>query len=162
MPLRRFLPILSAAGLACGGPPRDLDPAHADALRDSVRQFAVAIARDLAEDGPAAWLRHFERSPAFFMASDGRVVFPDNAAAGATVADLAQQFAAIDLEWVDPRVEPLAPGLAVIASSYRETITDTAGATAAFDGFVTAVARHTDAGWRIRNLHWSSPVPARP
>jgi len=145
--------------LACTQSPETLDAPHAAALSDSVRQFAVRIARDLAQEGPAGWLRHFERHPSFFMASDGALVFPDNDSAAAFVDVLARQFAAIDLEWIDLRVEPVAPGLAVIASSYREAITDTAGATIAFGGYVTGLAHHAADGWRLRNLHWSSPVP---
>lgn len=158
-PIHRAGLILSFAILACGRAPQDLDRAHADALRDSARQFAVQIARDLARDGPAAWLRYFERHPSFFMASDGALIFPDNDSAAVFVEGLARTSSAIDLEWIDLRVEPVAPGLAVIASGYHETITDTAGTTIEFGGYVTGLAHHTSDGWRLRDLHWSSPVP---
>jgi len=161
MPTTRVVPLLALAGLSCTGAPRTLDPAHADAMRDSVRQFAVQLARGLARDGPAAWLRHFERHPSFFMASDGALVFPGNDSAVAAVEGLARTVSAMDLEWIGLRVEPVAPGLAVIASAYRETITDTAGVTIEFGGYVTGLAHHTESGWRLRNLHWSSPVPPR-
>jgi hypothetical protein len=158
----RFLLFAFLTTGACGREPPDLDGAHADAMRDSVRQFAVQIARDLARDGPAAWLRHFERDAAFFMASDGVLVFPDHDSATVFVEGLARAVSSVDLEWIDLRVEPVAPGLAVIASAYHEAITDTAGATTTFSGYVTGLARHTDRGWRLRDLHWSSPAPPRP
>jgi hypothetical protein len=158
MPVRRGAVILSSAILACGPTPQDLDRVHADAMRDSVRQFAVRIARDLAQDGPAAWLRHFDRHPSFFMASDGALVFPDADSATAFVEHLARGVSAVDLEWVDLRVEPVAPGLAVVASGYRESIVDTAGVTVEFGGYMTGLARHTPDGWRLRHLHWSSPA----
>src|SRR6266550_842241 len=53
-----------------------LKPAHARALVDSVRAFALAIATDVTREGPGAWQGDFARSPAFFMAAEGRVVFP--------------------------------------------------------------------------------------
>ncbi|MDH5195931.1 MAG: hypothetical protein OEY20_01620 [Gemmatimonadota bacterium] len=148
------------AALACA--PRsagELDAAHAAAMRDSVVGFATTIARHLSEDGPVAWLRYFETSPAFFMASDGQVVFRSSDSATVLVEGLARTVAALNLEWVELRVEPLAPGLAVVGASYRESITDTAGVIMEFGGFMTAVARHTPDGWRLRNLHWSSPIP---
>jgi hypothetical protein len=153
--------LVALTAFACARAPADLDRTHADAIRDSVRQFAVQIARDLARDGPAAWLAHFEDHPRFFMASDGALVFPDHDSATVFVEGLARAIAAVDLDWVDLRVEPVAPGLAVIASAYHEAITDTAGATITFGGYVTGLARHTEGGWRLRHLHWSSPVPAR-
>jgi hypothetical protein len=157
--LRGFLLTVLGAFACAPRSPREPDPVHAAAMRDSVITFVTTIARRLADEGPAAWLRYFETSPAFFMASDGQAVFPSNDSAAACVEGLTRTITAIDLEWVDLRVEPLAPGLAVIGASYRETVTDTAGSTVAFGGFMTGVARHTPDGWRLRNLHWSSPVP---
>ena len=154
-PLLALLVVLGCARSS----PREPDAAHAAAIRDSVITFATTIARRLSEEGPAAWLRYFEASPAFFMASDGQAVFPSNDSAAAFVEGLTRTITAIDLEWVDLRVEPLAPGLAVIGASYRETVTDTAGVAVEFGGFMTGVARHTPEGWRLRNLHWSSPRP---
>ena len=155
----RLVLIAACTTFACRAEPRDLDRAHAEAMRDSVRRFAVQIARGLAEDGPAAWLRYFEPHPSFFMASDGALVFPDLDSATVFVRELARRYSAIELQWIDLRVEPVAPGLAVIASAYHETITDTAGATIVFGGYVTGLARHTGDGWRLRDLHWSTPVP---
>ena len=139
---------------------RQLDGVQAEAIRDSVQQFTAAIAEGLSRDGPIAWLRYFEDNSAFFMASDGDLVFPSIDSATAFVQLLSGRVSAIELEWVDVRVEPLAPGIAVIGASYRESITDTAGAEITFGGFMTGVANHTAEGWRLRNLHWSSPVQA--
>jgi len=152
---------LAAGSLACGPSRSHLDPAHAAALRDSVVRFAGRIPMALAEEGPIAWLRYFDDEPTFFMASDGQMVFPSRDSATAFVRHLAETVSAIDLEWEEFRVEPLAPGLAEIATAYQETITDTAGTTSNFRGYMTAVACHTSDGWRLRSLHWSSPVPPR-
>jgi hypothetical protein len=119
----------------------------------------MQIPRDLAVDGPIAWLRHFETSPAFSMAVDGRVILPGADSATAYLRALSRTVSAIDLEWTDLRVEPLAPGIAAVAAAYRESVTDTVGSSVAFAGYMTGVARHTSNGWRLQHLHWSSPVP---
>jgi hypothetical protein len=154
-----LLAALTTAGLpSCTRSAAELDADRAAVLRDSVEQWMAVIPLRLAEDGPRAWLRYFEADPGFFMASDGALVLPDRDSATAFVGQLARTVSAVDLEWLDPRVVPLAPGLAVVATAYDETITDTAGTATAFRGYMTAVVRHTPDGWRIRNLHWSSPA----
>ncbi len=151
---------LLVIALACRATPVTLDPAHAAAMRDGVTQMAAAIARDLSEAGPGAWLRYFEDTPAFFMASDGQMLFPTRDSADIFVRGLAARIPEIVLDWNEIRVEPIAPGLAVMAASYHEVVTDTAGVQTSFAGCFTGVATHSTVGWQLRNLHWSSPVPA--
>ncbi|KPJ87171.1 MAG: hypothetical protein AMS18_14960 [Gemmatimonas sp. SG8_17] len=152
---------LLAVVLGCRATPVTLDPAHAAAMRDSVTQMAAAIAQDLARAGPSAWLQYFEDTPAFFMASDGQMLFPTRDSADILVGGLATRISQIVLDWQDIRVEPIAPGLAVMAAPYHEVVTDTAGAQTSFGGFFTGLATHSTVGWQLRNLHWSSPVPAQ-
>jgi len=124
-------------------------------LRLGVRDLTARIPQDLAREGPKAWLRHFRRSPSFFMASDGRLLFPDNATADSFVADLATKIRTLDLQWKGIRLDSLAPGLALIATPFKESITDTAGRIQRIEGYFTAVAERTDSGWQLRNAHWS-------
>lgn len=153
-----LLAAVTTAGLSsCTRSPAQLDAERAAVLRDSVEQWMAAIPLRLAEDGPSAWLRYFATDSGFFMASDGGLALPDRDSATVFVRRLARTVSAVDLEWLDLRVAPLAPGLAVVATAYDETITDTAGTPTAFRGYMTAVVRHTPDGWRIGNLHWSSP-----
>jgi hypothetical protein len=139
--------------------PGALDAAHAAAIQDSVRDLASAIARDLERDGPTAWLSYFLDGPEFFMASDGQLVFPSVDSATSFVRGFAPGVAHMELRWEDMRIDPLTPGTAVLAASYHEVITDTAGSESRFQGYFTGVAVHTLTGWRLRDLHWSSPVP---
>ena len=69
----------------------------------------------------------------------------------------------IDLRWGDDlRVDPLTEDLAVVASSYEETRTDTEGHRAAESGFFfTAVAEYRNGLWQFQNAHWSVSVPPR-
>ncbi|MCI0436014.1 MAG: nuclear transport factor 2 family protein [Gemmatimonadetes bacterium] len=152
--------VLIAAACRAGdaGP---LSTAHRTALHDSVRSFVESIPGALAEGGPAAWLRFFEESGAFFMASDGQVAFPGPDSARAFLSGFAPSVTSMTLEWEGLRIEPVQPGIAVVASGYREMMTFADGRRSAFGGYVSGLARKQGDGWRLQHLHWSSPVPAR-
>jgi hypothetical protein len=141
-----------------------LTPVHAAALVDSVRAFAQAVARDVTREGPAAWRGQFSRSPAFFMAAEGRVVFPTSDAVTHGIEELRRVIRHLELRWEDSvRVDPLAPGLAVLAAPYYEVRVDTAGKRVEETGYFTGLAEHGADGWRLRDAHWSvvSAPPVR-
>jgi hypothetical protein len=134
--------------------------ARAAAVDDSVRAFARAVAHDITQEGPAAWRRHFVDSPAFFMASEGRLVFPNSASATAGIRDFAGTIKQIELRWGDDlRVDPLTPDLAVVAASWREVRVGTDGRRLEEAGFFTGTAEHRDGRWQFRNAHWSVAAP---
>src|SRR5438105_14211022 len=124
----RAVPWLLVLGIVCSaactrdrpapGAP-SLSPAHARALVDSVRAFAQAIATDVTRNGLRAWDAQFGRSPAFFMAAEGRMVFPSRDEATQGIEQLGRIIRHIELRWEDSvRVDPLATGLAVLAAPY--------------------------------------------
>lgn len=143
--------------------PRTEGERAAPALADSVRTFMETVAREVTRDGPAAWRRQFADDTAFFMASEGRLVFPSAEAAHRGIDELARAIAHIELRWGDSvRVDALAPGLAVVAAPYTEVRSDTAGRRVDEAGYFTGVAEHRPEGWRFRDAHWSvvEPPPA--
>ncbi len=142
-------------------PARPLDGSGTVSLQQGVRALVDQIPEDLAHDGPRGWLRHFLRSPAFYMASNGRVVFPSNAVADSAIGAMALTTRSMELHWLDPRIDSLAPDLAAVASAFTERITDSAGRVQAFEGFLTAIAVPVDSGWQLQSLHWSL-TPAGP
>jgi hypothetical protein len=150
--LRAVLPVLLAT-LACRSAPPAAD------VRSEVRAELDAIAADLEAGGPIAWLPHFVRDGTFWMASEGELKFPSYADAERAVLALAPTVARMQLEWPDPRIDVLAPGLATFAVDYAELLVDTAGEETRFRGHVTGLLVHTDAGWRVRQLHWSMLAP---
>ncbi len=138
-----------------------LTPARAAAIDAAVRAFASAVAEDVTRDGPAAWEKHLGRSPAFFMAADGTLVFPNRAAATSAVRDLVHTLPHVELRWgEDLRVDPLAENLAGLAASYRELQVDAAGHRLDERGFFTAVVEYDAGRWQFRNAHWSAAAPA--
>jgi hypothetical protein len=142
------------------GSPR-LDSAHAASMRDSVRAFANTVAHAVTSNGPRAWRTYFADEPAFFMASEGRLVFPNSDSASTAIQALTAIIVHIELRWGDSvRVDPLAPGLALLATPYHEILLDAQGRRVEEDGFMTGIVEHGAAGWQFRNAHWSVVPPA--
>jgi hypothetical protein len=140
-----------------------LTPARASAIEDGVRAFAATVAHDVTQEGPLAWNKHFENSPAFFMAVNGQMAFPNGAAAKTGIQSAALTIKHIQLKWGDDlRVDPLTPELAIVAAPWREIQIDAAGHTVEETGFFTGLAEYRDGRWQFRNAHWSSPVSPSP
>ena len=133
-----------------------LDLGHATAIADSVRAFAQEVALGVTAKGPAAWRAYFADEPAFFMASEGRLAFPNSDAATRAIEGLTHTIAHIELRWgAGLRVDPLAPGLALLAAPYHETRVDLQGHQVEEDGFFTGLVEHRAEGWQLRDAHWS-------
>jgi hypothetical protein len=162
MRCRRYLSIaLVGAVEACStASGRPLTPLAEAAIRDSVRQFAATVATDISHDGPAAWRRHFATSASFFMASEGQLVFSSSDAATPVIQDRARTITHIELTWGDSvRVDPIAPGLAVLGASYHELRVDTAGQRVDERGYMTGLVEDRMGRWQFRDLHWSVVAP---
>ncbi len=167
---RRFtLPLIAILLVSgCGhhhslnGDADGLSAARAAAVTADVRGFMSTVAQDITRDGPTAWRREFADTPAFFMASEGRLAFADSAAATAGIAQLPKFIAKLELRWGDDlRVDPLTPDLAVVGSSYHESRFDPAGKRTEENGYFTGVAQFRQGRWEFRDAHWSV-VPAAP
>ena len=126
-----------------------------------VRAMMGSIAHDVTQGGPAAWLKYFSATPAFFMASEGSLAFPDIVSATNTTRELATRIKHIDLDWgKDLRVDPLTPNLAVVATPWHEVLLYTKGQRVEEWGYFTAVAEYREERWQLRDAHWSV-TPAR-
>lgn len=156
---------LLLAGLlvaACRSPAADraLTPAHSAAIADSVRAFAATVAQGITRNGPGAWRGFFADTPAFFMAAEGQLVFPNSESATVAIQSLTRMISHIELRWGDSlRVDPLAPGLALLATAYYEARLDSAGHRLEEHGFFTGIAEHRARGWQFRDAHWSVVTP---
>jgi hypothetical protein len=164
-----LLTILTFAGFnthfAAPGELQSLTAARATSIENDVRAFMLAVAHDVTQDGPLAWCKHFSDGPAFFMADEGHLVFPNSAVATAGIQAFARTIKQIELRWGDDlRVDPLAADFAVVAASYHEIRVDTAGKRVDESGFFTGTAEKRDGRWQFRNAHWSvaAPAPAAP
>ena len=127
-----------------------------------VRRMAADIASDLSREGPTAWLRYLDNDGRFLMAVDGKLQIDGAAATKSSLVEFAKYVPHVEPTWTDLRVDPLAPGVASLAASYRETQTDTHGHSDLVEGYFTGVAMRTATGWKLRSAHWSSPVAKQP
>jgi hypothetical protein len=157
--------IIVAAGVTSAGAtePQKEKPEHAGAINHAVRAMMKSVAHDVTQDGPLAWLKYFDSGPAFFMAVNGQTAFANAAAAQDGTRKFAQNTRHIELTWGDDlRVDPLTADLAMVASSWSETIVDNAGHKTDGAGYFTGLVENRDGHWQFRDAHWSSPAPACP
>jgi hypothetical protein len=140
-----------------------LTSAQKHTIEDSVRRFALNVAHDVSREGPIAWRKHFADSPSFFMAVNGRLVFPNSESATQGIQNFAQTIQHIELHWGDDiRVDPLTPEFAIVATPWAEVQTDLKGHQVTTSGFFTALVESRNGQWQFRNAHWSEPVlPAK-
>lgn len=150
-----FILIVACAG-SCTSRGRSLPAKEMASVQDSVRLMAEAIAKDISREGPVAWLRYFENTPGFFMASDGELVFPNyDSAKNFINTTLVKSISKIELHWSNMRIEPFSGEFAGLAAIFHEDITDAAGKTFPQDGYFTALAHQTKQGWKLQHAHWS-------
>jgi hypothetical protein len=160
----RLLAVLATSLVALGCSRHDsnsqaLSPERRIAIAGDVRTFALTVAHDVTERGPTVWQEEFADDPAFFMAVNGQLAFPNRKAAAQVIQDLPRTIKQISLRWGDDlRIDPLTADLAVVATSYTEVQTDPEGHQVTETGFFTAVAELRGGRWQFRDAHWSSKV----
>jgi len=131
----------------------------ASSVDQAVRAFMQTVSHSVTQDGPMAWIKYFDASPAFFMAVNGQMAFPNSAAAQEGTRKFAQTIRHIELTWgEDLRVDPLSNEFAVVAASWSEIQVDTAGHSVTETGYFTGLAEYRERRWQFRDAHWSSPV----
>ncbi|MGA7317037.1 MAG: hypothetical protein WBX22_24050 [Silvibacterium sp.] len=134
--------------------------ARAGTVSESVRTFMQTVAREVTQEGPSAWCRHFDTSQAFFMAVNGQMAFPNGTAAQEGTKNFARTISHIELNWGDDlRVDPLTPQFAVVAASWHEVQVDHTGHRVDESGYFTGLAQYHNGSWFFRDAHWSQPVP---
>jgi hypothetical protein len=138
-----------------------LTPQQSATVDIAVRAFMANVAKDVTAEGPTAWHKQFADSPAFFMASEGQLAFPNSQAAAQGIDSFARTIKHMELRWGDDlRVDPLTPDLAVVGASWQEVRVDTEGHELTERGYFTAVAEKHNSQWQFRDAHWSVP-PAK-
>ena len=165
----RLLILIASATLLTISPSRTktdgciqrLTPESSATVQSSVRAFVARVAQDITKEGPGAWNKEFSESPAFFMASEGQLAFPNRASATKAIAELARSVQHIELQWGDDiRVDPLTDDLAIIGCSYHEVRVETGGRRWDERGYFTALAEQQNGTWQFRNAHWSVVPPS--
>jgi len=150
-----------AACVPCGAVGSDSHSLTRDevvAVDRAVRAFMQNVAHSVTREGPLAWLKYFDASPAFFMAVNGQMAFSNADAARDGTRTFSQTIRQIELKWGnDLRVDVLTDEFAIVAVSWSETQVDNAGHSRATTGYFTALAQYREGHWQFRNAHWSEP-----
>ena len=142
--------------VSCNEKKDTLTPKQIADVRDSVQTMAQSIAKNISQQGPTAWLQYFEAAPDFYMASEGKLVFPNYDTAKNFINNtLVKIISKIELRWSDVRIDPLTTNFANMAATFHEDITDASGKTTPQDGYFTGLAHQTPQGWKLLNAHWS-------
>src|SRR5262249_9477288 len=105
-------------------------------------------------------LNYFEESTDFYMVSDGKIAFKDYQTAKNFINDtLSRLIVKINLQLSNLRIDSLNETMAFVGADFHENLTDSAGKMILAEGFVTALTKQTDKGWKFRNLQWSLKIP---
>lgn len=166
MPFR--LSLLLLAGLtACAPTAGPLTAERTAAIRDSVQAFLKAYSADVsappigtkARDAVARFM-----APDVVMStdlgSDEPVVLHtiDSMIPPEEVVSQPAWIRGTRMEYRNPLITPLAPGLAMVTSRYAEVVTDTTGAVTELPGAQLLVVRNGPSGWRITAVQSAHPV----
>ncbi len=169
----RALLVLTGGLAACTGAPATrngsvpLTPEQTTSIRDSVRTFLDAYGAALsappiggkAREAMAGFL-----APDVVMSTDlggdEPVVLQtlDSLIPASEVVSQPAWIKGTRLEFRNPVITPLAPGLAMITSRYAETVTDTTGTVTELPGVQQIVVRNAGAGWRIAAIESAHPL----
>src|SRR6185312_4344625 len=145
-----------AALTACNTAGNSFTDVQKATVRDSVKNMMEKVSKDVTHDGPIAWMNYFDSNPDFYMASGGKLVFPNYDTANNFVRNvLIKVIPKIELHWNDIHVYPISVDYADISAGFHEMQTSFDGKLTPDDGYFTALAHHTNQGWRLQNLHWS-------
>jgi hypothetical protein len=88
--------------------------------------------------------------------SDGQIAFKDYQSGKMFIEDiLNRNIVKIKLQLNQLRIDSLTPNLASIGAGFHEELADSAGKIILADGYLTALVKQTNQGWKFRNLHWS-------
>jgi hypothetical protein len=157
-----LLAVMVAACVPCAAVAshsHSVTPDGASSVDQAVRAFMQSVSHSVTQDGPVAWIKYFDTSPAFFMAVNGQMAFPNSTAAQEGTRTFAQTIRHIELKWGDDlRVDPITNEFAVVAVSWREIQVDTAGHSVTETGYFTGLTEYREGRWQFRDAHWSSPV----
>jgi hypothetical protein len=162
-----FLASACTAGGSAGSPAASLAPAHATAMRDSVRGFLDAYAADVS--APPVGKNAREAVSPFFapeivMSAD---LAPDEPVLVQTVDSLIPPDEVVTvpgwikstrLTWGAMVITPLAPGVATYTAKYTEQVTDTSGTVTDLPGVQHGVVRNGANGWRFVTIQSSHPI----
>ncbi len=147
---------------ACQPAAAPFTTAQQAALADSVREVTARLAADISTHGYRAFTPVMDSAPGYLWAYNGALVFPSFDSMATWTRSSPEPKEPETFAWDSVRVLPLAPGLAAVAATYRETAPDRTGNPGTEIGVFTAVAVHRAEGWKFTDAHTSTLPPPPP
>ena len=136
-----------------------LTPAHASAIRDSVRAMLATFQRYSANRQWDSVATLYVPDSTLRWIENGRVVMRSRAALEQGLGSLPKT-TSIETTYDTLEITPVAPGVASVLAYYHTTFRDSARGNATFGGLLTMTIVHRLRGWQFLNGHTSSPVGA--
>ena len=158
--MRRYLFSLVWLGvvIACQPSSSQLTESHRIAIEDSVRQFLTEYSDKVNGGDLLDIIPYYANEPGFHWLENGTVSYPSYDSVVTVLEMLAPTVAEIRVKFEEPRVVALAPGVALLTTSFQEFFADTSGTEFEFGGALSIVTVHRDDGWKFLSGHASAPV----
>ncbi len=165
MPVARLVSLALAASLASACRPAGtaFTAERQATLADSVREVTARLAADISAHGYRAFPPVMDSAPGYLWAYDGSIPFASFDSMAAWARSGREPKVPETFAWDSVRVLAIAPGVAAVAATYRESAPDRTGDTGTVKGVFTAIALHRADGWKFTDAHTSTaPPPATP
>jgi hypothetical protein len=165
MDRRGFGVVVLVGGLiaACTPAAPPFTPAQRAAVEDSVREVTARLAAEISAHGYRAFVPVMDSAPGYVWAYNGFLPFTSFDSMAAWARSGPEPASPETFAWDSVRIEALAPGIATVATTYVESLPDSAGRPKTEKGAFTAVALHRADGWKFTDAHTSTlPPPPRP
>lgn len=144
-------------GSGCGPRTAVFSDAHAAALGDSVRAMMSRFEHYSAGAHWDSLASLYSRSSSFRFLESGAIQYVSRDAIRDALTDVPPGTHSTTT-YRDLRVDPVAPGAAMVTGLFETTFADSAGPRFRFSGALSLLWKHETEGWRIRSGHSSAPV----
>jgi ketosteroid isomerase-like protein len=142
----------------CGSSSGSLTETHREAIRDSV---ATAMSQFQQASEEALWdsvAGFYSEKPEFRFFESGILQYESAQAVRQAFGGLPSD-TRISTVYEATQIEPLAPGVALVSTSFETTFSNAIGTGFSYGGVLTLIWINESGAWRILNGHTSVPVP---
>ena len=156
---RALLPLMLLAGCSAPAAPA-FDAAHQAAMVDSVSAMLESWRGAVGEMAVDRIATFYAPDSAFRWIEDGATRYLSSDDIGSAIRGMQGSIRSMEFTLVEPKISPLAPGVAVVTTGFTQKFTDTAGVTGGYAGTISMTVVHRDTAWRFLVGHTSALAPA--
>ena len=145
--------------VACATSSPSLTAAHRAAIVDSVQVMLTSWRDAVNAKNMTRAAAFYSSDPDFRWFEDGELKYRSAKEIGDTMKAMAPAIRSFAISLIEPQITALAPGVAVVTTTFAQKLTDTTGQTIGFVGAVSMTVVHGDSGWKFLVGHTSSVAP---